>query len=193
MSKDNELLNEAQSEETKESSSEPWNSRFGSDETIKNRQYSRTARNQPKKEASGVSKVIVGILVLTVLTPFLLFWLVRSNNQQSTVTPQTASSVMIRRNSETTTLSETTTQAQAVSSVDINNATTEETVTTTMIAPTTAEPVTQAPSTRTHTVQQGETWYGIARQYGVDVNALAAANGTSTASTLYPGNTLIIP
>ena len=44
-----------------------------------------------------------------------------------------------------------------------------------------------------HQVAAGETLYAIARQYGVDVNALIAANGNLNPSQLSVGQSLIIP
>ncbi|HEX3049942.1 MAG TPA: LysM peptidoglycan-binding domain-containing protein [Aggregatilineaceae bacterium] len=53
---------------------------------------------------------------------------------------------------------------------------------------------TPVPGTETtHTVQSGETIYSIARQYGVDPDAIIAANGITNPSLIYPGQTLIIP
>ena len=45
----------------------------------------------------------------------------------------------------------------------------------------------------THVVQKGETLYGIARQYGLGVDALIAANNIKDASRVQSGARLIIP
>lgn len=209
MTTDNENSRRQEPNETVDKAKAPWNNRFGSDENLKQRKYSRTSRNQPVKEASNMSRVLLGILFLTVLTPFLLYWFVKANTPTNNNPPQTATSVMITRKSEATTESkaeeETTTsgtfvqngnnegEEETVSSVDVNETTAE-------VAQVTEAPVTEAvteaetqPSGQTHTVAAGETWYGIARTYGVDVNALAAANGTTTDSPIHPGDTLVIP
>lgn len=210
MTTDNENSRRQEPNETVDKAKAPWNNRFGSDENLKQRKYSRTSRNQPVKEASNMSRVLLGILFLTVLTPFLLYWFVKANTPTNNNTPQTATSVMITRKSEATTESkseeeETTTsgtfvqngnndgEEETVASVDVNETTAE-------VAQVTEAPVTEAvteaetqPSGQTHTVAAGETWYGIARTYGVDVNALAAANGTTTDSPIHPGDTLVIP
>ncbi len=47
--------------------------------------------------------------------------------------------------------------------------------------------------TTTHIVQRGENLFRIALRYGVTVNALAAANGLSSTSTIYVGQRLTIP
>lgn len=46
---------------------------------------------------------------------------------------------------------------------------------------------------RTHTVQQGETVYSIARRYGVSVEAIAAANGIKDPAKVQAGTALTIP
>lgn len=208
MTTDNENSRRQEPNETVDKAKAPWNNRFGSDENLKQRKYSRTSRNQPVKEASNMSRVLLGILFLTVLTPFLLYWFVKANTPTNNNTPKTATSVIITSKSEATTESkaeeeETTTsgtfvqngnnegEEETVSSVDVNETTAE-------VAQVTEAPVTEAvteaqPSGQTHTVAAGETWYGIARTYGVDVNALAAANGTTTDSPIHPGDTLVIP
>lgn len=204
MSTENENFDRIETEES-EQKKQPWNSRFGSDENLKQRKYSRTSRNQPIKEASGLSKILLGVTVLVVLTPFLLYWFVKANTPTQPQTPKTAQSVVINRTTEATTTvaPETTTTAvvsgnivqnneSTVSSVDINQSSIAEVTQPPVTEVYTEAPVTQVAS-RTHTISAGETWYGIARTYGVDVNALAAANGSSTDAPIYPGNTLIIP
>lgn len=205
MTTDNENSRRQEPNETVDKAKAPWNNRFGSDENLKQRKYSRTSRNQPVKEASNMSRVLLGILFLTVLTPFLLYWFVKANTPTNNNPPQTATSVMITRKSEATTESKAEEEETTTSGTFVQNEGEEETVAQVDVNETTAEvvqvteaPVTEAvteaqPSGQTHTVAAGETWYGIARTYGVDVNALAAANGTTTDSPIHPGDTLVIP
>jgi LysM repeat protein len=58
------------------------------------------------------------------------------------------------------------------------------------VLPTT--PVAPPGSATTHTVQAGNTLFGIAGQYGVTVDAIMIANGLTT-STIYVGQVLQIP
>jgi LysM repeat protein len=44
-----------------------------------------------------------------------------------------------------------------------------------------------------HTVQQGDTYLGIANLYGIDLDTLLAANNLTTDDVLHPGQTLNIP
>jgi len=63
-------------------------------------------------------------------------------------------------------------------------------------AGTPAEPVATQPAPGgpiTHVVQPGEHLYSIARQYGVDPQAIIDANNLANPNMLHPGDTLIIP
>jgi LysM repeat protein len=52
---------------------------------------------------------------------------------------------------------------------------------------------TPTPTPRTYEVQPGDTLLGIADQFGIDVEALAAANDISDPDLIYPGQVLDIP
>lgn len=57
----------------------------------------------------------------------------------------------------------------------------------------TASPPPSDESPRTHVVKRGETLAGIARQYGLDADALRRANGKMDPKKLRPGQTLVLP
>jgi LysM repeat protein len=55
-------------------------------------------------------------------------------------------------------------------------------------------PVLAAPDESTvHIVQRGETLYSIARRYGVNMWAIARANGIANPNRIYAGQRLVIP
>lgn len=47
--------------------------------------------------------------------------------------------------------------------------------------------------TATHTIQRGETLFGIATAYGVPMSAIQAANGITSASRIFAGQQIVIP
>ncbi len=48
-------------------------------------------------------------------------------------------------------------------------------------------------TSKTYTVVSGDYWFGIARKVSITAAALLAANGATTSTPLYPGNTLCLP
>ncbi len=52
---------------------------------------------------------------------------------------------------------------------------------------------TQPPPAAEYTVREGDTWYSIAAEFGVDANDLAAANGRTLDDFVVIGETLVIP
>jgi LysM repeat protein len=52
---------------------------------------------------------------------------------------------------------------------------------------------TAAPAPIQYTVVDGDTWFGLAAQFGVDAEALAAANGRTLDDFLHIGETITIP
>jgi LysM repeat protein len=51
----------------------------------------------------------------------------------------------------------------------------------------------EAASARTYVVVAGDTLYGIARQFGVSVEAIASASGISRPESIKPGQKIVIP
>lgn len=50
--------------------------------------------------------------------------------------------------------------------------------------------VKKLPSNNTYIVKKGDSWYTIAKAYGIDVNGLAKLNGATTKTLLHPGQKL---
>lgn len=193
--------------------SKPWNRKFGEDENLKNRQYSRTARNQPAKEATTLSKVLLAIIVITVIAPFLLFIFVNAQLDNDEIPNRSAEQINFSRNSE---LSQVSSADESESSSDESESeeessseisrepiesteeSTEETSEETAEETTeeSAEETTEEtpPTTGgTYTVQAGDSWYAISRNTGVDLNALLSANGATTDTAIFPGDTVVLP
>ncbi len=59
------------------------------------------------------------------------------------------------------------------------------------VTPTATEMPTATPIV--HVVKMGDTWFGIARLYGVTPDELARVNNLTTRSTLHPGDQLMVP
>lgn len=175
----------------------PWNNKFGENENLKNRQYSRTARNQPVKEASRLSQVLLILTTVIVLIPFILFGVIQARRGNEQITSRTTDEIMIERNK--------TTEEEKSSSEEKSKEETSEEITALPAMESSAEAVAQQSqatqaqqqpnqnSGKTHTVNAGESWYGIARSYGVDVYTLASYNGSSIETPLFPGTVVNIP
>ncbi|WP_338488738.1 LysM domain-containing protein [Ruoffia tabacinasalis] len=191
--------------------SKPWNRKFGEDENLKNRQYSRTARNQPAKEATTLSKVLLAIIVITVIAPFLLFIFVNAQLDNDEIPNRSAEQINFSRNSE---LSQSSSADESESSSDERESeeessseisrepieSIEEVEPEPELPPTPTEPVVpetpvETPPTTggTYTVQAGDSWYAISRNTGVDLNALLSANGATTDTAIFPGDTVVLP
>lgn len=193
----------------------PWNRRFGTDENLKNRQYSRTARNQPAKEATTLSKVLLLIIFITVLAPFILFFIVDATRDNDEITNRTAQEISISKSieisesaDEQVSESEESSSAVASESSSVESisresieSVSEPVQSVTVPEPTVPEvpvevPVTpETPETTgtVYTVSASDSWWSISQAFGVDVYSLAAANGATIETPIYPGDTIIIP
>lgn len=194
----------------------PWNQKFSEDENLKNRQYSRTARNQPAQEATTLSKVLLFVVACVLIVPFIVFAWMSSQKADDNIPARTASQVVISRNTESSsavqsessatsesaqvtmsTASDRVTVPASSSSVQTSVAPVTESSSATTVQPVTppatpTEPTTPAGGT-SYTVQAGDTWYAISRRYGVDVYQLMQANGANETTPIHPGQTVIIP
>ena len=171
---------------------QPWERKFGEDENLKNRQFSRSARNSGGKAVAPLSNVLLFVFLIVIVAPVLFmrwFSIVNSSNQ---VKPRTADDVMLTKTVETTTVAPETTVAPTTKQ---EATTTAPEATTT--APRQAETTQQTPTTAaqqngnygTYVVKQGDTLYRIAVNHGMDVATLKQINGLS-GDNIAPGTTL---
>ena len=216
---DQENLNESsnQSSETSGKFRMPWNNKFGEDENLKNRQYSRSARNQPEREATTLSKVLLFMVICVCIVPFILFFWVNASRPQNP-SPRTASQVSISRaessSASSSSTSESSSAVASASSIEskasesgqgMNNQQGER--------PNQNQQGQQQGQNQqgqqqgqnqqgqqqqnqggtTYVVQAGDSWYRIAANNGVSLDALLAANGASLETTILPGQTIVIP
>ena len=216
---DQENLNESsnQSSETSGKFRMPWNNKFGEDENLKNRQYSRSARNQPEREATTLSKVLLFMVICVCIVPFILFFWVNASRPQNP-SPRTASQVSISRaessSASSSSASESSSAVASASSLEskasesgqgLNNQQGEQ--------PHQNQQGQQQGQNQqgqqqgqnqqgqqqqnqggtTYVVQAGDSWYRIAANNGVSLDALLAANGASLETTILPGQTIVIP
>lgn len=180
----------------------PWNNRFSENENLKNRQYSRAARNQPVKEASKLSQILLLMIALLVLIPFILYGIIQSQVNNKKITSRTANEIMISKKEDISKESEDNTKAEDpdesnTSQAEIASEAIEDTTVAQAVVPEpTPQPEVQPEPANTgtvHTVSAGESWWAIARMYGVDPYELAAYNGSTIESALFPGATVQIP
>lgn len=216
---DQENLNESsnQSSETSSRFRMPWNNKFGEDENLKNRQYSRSARNQPEREATTLSKVLLFMVICVCIVPFILFFWVNASRPQNP-SPRTASQVSISRaessSASSSSTSESSSALASASSIEskasesgqgMNNQQGER--------PNQNQQGQQQGQNQqgqqqgqnqqgqqqqnqggtTYVVQAGDSWYRIAANNGVSLEALLAANGATVETTILPGQTIVIP
>ena len=179
-------------EDLNQTEEQPWERKFGEEENLKNRQFSRSARNSGGKAVAPLSNVLLFVFLIVIVAPVLfMMWFSISNNSNQ-VKPRTADDVMLTKTVETTTATPettaTTTKQEATTTA--NEATTT--------APRQAQTTQQTPTTQaqqqngnygTYTVKAGDTLYRIAVNHGMDVATLKRINGL-TGDNIAPGTTL---
>ena len=179
-------------EDLNQTEEQPWERKFGEDENLKNRQFSRSARNSGGKAVAPLSNVLLFVFLIVIVAPVLfMMWFSISNNSNQ-VKPRTADDVMLTKTVETTTVAPETTVAPTTKQ---EATTTAPEATTT--APRQAETTQQTPTTAaqqngnygTYVVKQGDTLYRIAVNHGMDVATLKQINGL-TGDNIAPGTTL---
>ena len=178
-------------EDLNQTEEQPWERKFGEDENLKNRQFSRSARNSGGKAVAPLSNVLLFVFLIVIVAPLLfMMWFSISNNS-SQVKPRTADDVMLTKTVETTTATPETTAAttKQEATTTANEATTT--------APRQAQTTQHTPTTQaqqngnygTYTVKAGDTLYRIAVNHGMDVATLKQINGL-TGDNIAPGTTL---
>lgn len=201
---------------TERSKPKIWERSYHGEEASVAGGYSRSARNKPTQEATLLSKVLLGIIVLAVLVP-IVFWIwMSTSNNKAKVTPRTADNVVISRNAESKTSTESSSSKkessnssesessniarQIVPASQQASRTSVAEPTPTQPEPTYTEPTytepaytEPTPSGGTYVVQAGDSWYAIAGRMGVDVYALMQANGASVDTAIFPGQTIYLP
>ena len=178
-------------EDFNQTEEQPWERKFGEEENLKNRQFSRSARNSGGKAVAPLSNVLLFVFLIVIVAPLLfMMWFSISNNSNQ-VKPRTADDVMLTKTVETTTATPETTAAttKQEATTTANEATTT--------APRQAQTTQQTPTTQaqqngnygTYTVKAGDTLYSIAVNHGMDVATLKQINGL-TGDNIAPGTTL---
>ena len=184
-------------EDLNQTEEQPWERKFGEEENLKNRQFSRSARNSGGKAVAPLSNVLLFVFLIVIVAPVLFMWWFSISNNSNQVKPRTADDVMLTKTVETTTATPETTAAttKQEATTTANEATTT--------APRQAEQTTQAQQTQqtqttqaqqngnygTYTVKSGDTLYRIAVNHGMDVATLKQINGL-TGDNIAPGTTL---
>ena len=184
-------------EDLNQTEEQPWERKFGEEENLKNRQFSRSARNSGGKAVAPLSNVLLFVFLIVIVAPVLFMWWFSISNNSNQVKPRTADDVMLTKTVETTTATPETTAAttKQEATTTANEATTT--------APRQAEQTTQAQQTQqtpttqaqqngnygTYTVKAGDTLYRIAVNHGMDVATLKQINGL-TGDNIAPGTTL---
>ena len=178
---------------------------------------SRSARNQPEREATTLSKVLLFMVICVCIVPFILFFWVNASRPQNP-SPRTASQVSISRaessSASSSSTSESSSAVASASSIEskasesglgLNNQQGEH--------PNQNQQGQQQGQNQqgqqqgqnqqgqqqqnqggtTYVVQAGDSWYRIAANNGVSLDALLAANGATVETTILPGQTIVIP
>ncbi|WP_320164865.1 hypothetical protein [uncultured Trichococcus sp.] len=104
---------------------EPWSRKFGEDENLKSRQYSRSARNTKNKEVAPLLKVLLFLFLAILIIPFATIYFNKQN--QNTPAPKSAEQVMINKRvaSSSVESSEKASSEEAESSSEVAESVTE--------------------------------------------------------------------
>ncbi|MDK2779849.1 MAG: hypothetical protein PWP61_146 [Trichococcus sp.] len=170
---------------------EPWSRKFGEDENLKSRQYSRSARNTKNKEVAPLLKVLLFLFLAILIIPFATIYFNKQN--QNTPAPKSAEQVMINKRvaSSSVESSEEASSEVTESSNEIAESVTEpessivETPSSSAVPAVVETPVeiVEEPETTTgeynnsYTIKAGDNLYRIALNHGMTLDELMQANG----------------
>ncbi|MGA9519269.1 MAG: LysM peptidoglycan-binding domain-containing protein [Trichococcus sp.] len=171
---------------------EPWSRKFGEDENLKSRQYSRSARNTKNKEVAPLLKVLLFLFLAILIIPFATIYFNKQN--QNTPAPKSAEQVMINKRVASSSVE----SSEEASSEEVSSEVVESTVepessiaetpsssAAPAVVETPAETV-EKPETTTgvynnsYTIQAGDNLYRIALNHGMTLDELMQANGLSS-------------
>jgi LysM repeat protein len=175
---------------------EPWSRKFGEDENLKSRQYSRSARNTKNKEVAPLLKVLLFLFLAILIIPFATIYFNKQN--QNTPAPKSAEQVMINKRVASSSVESSEEASSEVISEEVSSEVVESTVEpessiaetpSSSAAPAVVEtPVetVEEPETATgvynnsYTIQAGDNLYRIALNHGMTLDELMQANGLSS-------------
>jgi len=175
---------------------EPWSRKFGEDENLKNRQYSRSARNSKNKEVAPLLKVLLFLFMAILIIPFATIYL--NNQKESAPEPKSSEQVMINKriasssieSSETASsevasveseapvaISESTEPESSISEIPSSSADVVETPPVVEEEPTTTTTGTYSNS---YVIKAGDNLYRIAINHGMSLDELMQVNGLAS-------------
>jgi len=175
---------------------EPWSRKFGEDENLKSRQYSRSARNTKNKEVAPLLKVLLFLFLAILIIPFATIYFNKQN--QNTPAPKSAEQVMINKRVASSSVESSEEAPSEEISEEVSSEVVESTVEpessiaetpSSSAAPAVVEtPVetVEEPETATgvynnsYTIQAGDNLYRIALNHGMTLDELMQANGLSS-------------
>lgn len=175
---------------------EPWSRKFGEDENLKSRQYSRSARNTKNKEVAPLLKVLLFLFLAILIIPFATIYFNKQN--QNTPAPKSAEQVMINKRVASSSVESSEEASSEETSEEVSSEVVESAVEpessiaetpSSSAAPAVVEtPVetVKEPETATgvynnsYTIQAGDNLYRIALNHGMTLDELMQANGLSS-------------
>ncbi|CZQ83576.1 LysM peptidoglycan-binding domain-containing protein [Trichococcus collinsii] len=175
---------------------EPWSRKFGEDENLKSRQYSRSARNTKNKEVAPLLKVLLFLFLAILIIPFATIYFNKQN--QNTPAPKSAEQVMINKRVASSSVESSEEASSEETSEEVSSEVVESAVepessiaetpsssAAPAVVETPAETVKEPETTtgvysNSYTIQAGDNLYRIAINHGMTLDELMQANGLSS-------------